>query len=142
MLELGEDSIEKIIKPCGLYKKKAKAITELSNILVNDYEGRVPNTFDELVSLPLVGRKTASIILCYTYHKKGYFPVDTHVYRIAHRWKISHSINILKVEADLKSFFYYKNFRKIHLQIIYFARKFCRARFHNMKNCPICKNIL
>lgn len=138
MMRLSLDEIEEIIKPIGLSRQKAKAIKALSQILVEKYEGKVPKTFEELESLPGVGHKTASVILAQAFHIPA-FPVDTHIFRCAHRWGLSKGKSVKQVEEDLKALFPKKNWIKLHLQIIYFARAFCRAKGHRAQDCPICK---
>lgn len=129
--------IEKIIKPCGLSPKKSKAIHELSRLLLEHHAGQVPQTFDELEKLPGVGHKTASVVMSQAF---GYpaFPVDTHIHRLAWRWGLSEGKSVEKTEADLKKLFPETMWNKLHLQIIYFGRKYCPARGHDPKVCPIC----
>lgn len=137
MTQLTIPEIEEIIRPCGLSKNKAKAIWNLSQILVEKYEGNVPNTFENLESLPGVGHKTASVVMAQGFNIPA-FPVDTHIHRCAKRWKLSPGKNVKQTEADLKRLFPQKNWIKLHLQIIIFAREFCPARNHNPESCPIC----
>lgn len=129
--------IEKIIRPCGLYKRKALAIKKTSQILVTQFSSKVPRSFTSLESLPGVGHKTASCIMSQSFQQPA-FPIDTHIYRCAHRWDISSSRSIKGVEKDMKSFFLKKNWQKRHLQIIYYARKYCPALKHNIQTCFIC----
>ena len=136
MVLLTVDEIREIIRPCGLSPTKAKNIHRLSEILIEKYQGRVPKSFEALESLPGVGHKTASVVMAQAFHVPA-FPVDTHIFRCAHRWGLSRGKNVEKVEEDLKKLFPKKDWIKLHLQIIYFARKFCPARGkHEM--CPIC----
>ena len=137
MKNLSVSTIEDIIRPCGLSKRKAQAIWALSNILVEEYEGGVPATFEELEELPGVGHKTASVVMSQAFHKPA-FPVDTHIHRCAKRWKLSTSKNVKQTEKDLKALFPKKFWNRLHLQIIYFAREHCQARKHNPQQCPIC----
>ena len=140
MVEIKEEKIREIINPCGLSKKKAKAILLLSQKLLDDFKGKVPHTLSFLESLPLVGHKTASVVLTQAFQKTA-FPIDTHIHRCARRWGLSKGKNVKQTEKDLKKLFPKNSWGKIHLQIIYFARKFCTARGHKIKNCPICSSI-
>ncbi len=139
MIKLKLKELEKIIKPCGLYRTKAKAILETSEILLEKYKGKVPKTFEELESLPGVGHKTASVVMS-AFHKPA-FPVDTHIHRCAKRWGLSSGKNRKQTEEDLKKIFSKKKWHKAHLQIIYFGREYCKARGHDKKSCPICSLI-
>ena len=133
------EDIQKIIRPCGLSPTKAKAIYNLSNILVDKYDGMVPKTLDELEELPGVGHKTASVVIAQAFGVPA-FPVDTHIHRLAYRWKLSTGKNVTKTEKDLKKVFAPEIWNKIHLQIIFFGREHCPARGHNPRTCPICKD--
>ena len=137
MIQLTIPEIQKIIKPCGLSPTKAKNIWHLSKILVEKYHRKVPKTFEELEELPGVGHKTASVVMAQAFQFPA-FPVDTHIYRCARRWGLSTGKTVEKVEADLKKLFPRQDWIKVHLQIIYFARKFCPARGKHI-SCPICK---
>jgi endonuclease-3 len=139
MVKLTIPEIQKIIKPCGLSPTKAKNIWHLSKILIEKYKGKVPKSFEELEELPGVGHKTASVVMAQAFHVPA-FPVDTHIYRCARRWGLSNGKTVEKVEADLKKLFPRKDWIKVHLQIIYFARKFCPARGKHI-NCPICERL-
>jgi endonuclease-3 len=138
MLEISQEELEKIIRPIGLAKKKAKAILEFSKILIEKHSSKIPSTFKELESLPGIGHKTASVIISCGF-KKPAFPIDTHIHRCAKRWKLSNGKSVKKTEEDLKKLFPKKSWNKIHLQIIYFARKYCKAKGHKTNLCPICK---
>ena len=138
MLNLSIPEIKEIIKPCGLGNTKAKAIWGLSKILQEKHHGQVPATFVALEELPGVGHKTASVVMIHAFHKPA-FPVDTHIHRLAKRWGLSSGKNVKQTEKDLKALFPKKSWNKLHLQMIYFARKFCPARGHKKENCPICK---
>lgn len=137
MIELSIDEIEDFIRSCGLGPRKAKSIWEMSKILIEKYQGHVPNTFEDLESLPGVGHKTASVVMSQAFHQDA-FPVDTHIHRCAKRWGLSSGKNVKQTEKDLKALFPKKNWNRLHLQIIYFAREFCQARSHNPSLCPIC----
>lgn len=140
MLALGENQIAEIIKPCGFFNTKSKNIYALSKILLEKHKGKVPKTFEELEALPGVGHKTASVVMSHMF-KIPAFPVDTHIHRLAKRWGLSDGSSVEKTEADLKSIFPKENWEKLHLQIIYFGRAYCKARGHNMDKCPICSVI-
>ncbi len=140
MLQLTLKELQTIIHPIGFYKRKAKAILELSKILVEKYSSKIPSTFEELESLPGIGHKTASVIMSQGF-KKAAFPVDTHIHRCAKRWKLSKGESIKKTEEDLKKLFCKKDWNKVHLQIIYFARNYCKAKGHKINLCPICSII-
>ncbi len=140
MIALSIAEIEKIIRPCGLYKNKAKAIWNLSKILLEKFDGKVPNDLPSLESLPGVGHKTASVVSIQAFSIPA-FPVDTHIHRCAHRWGLSTGKNVVQTEKDLKKVFPKNTWNKIHLQIIYYAREHCPARAHKIENCPICKTL-
>ena len=137
MSKISVDKIHEIIRPCGLAPAKSKAIAGLSKILVEKYHGKVPDTFHELEELPGVGHKTASVIMSQIFNLPA-FPVDTHIHRLAWRWGLSNGKSVTQTEADLKKIFPEKSWNKLHLQIIYFGRKYCPARGHIVENCPIC----
>ena len=140
MVLLTIPEIETIIRTCGLYRSKAKAIHRLSELLIERHGGQVPNTFEELEALPGVGHKTASVVMSQSFHKPA-FPVDTHILRLAKRWGLSEGKNVVQVENDLKKHFPKKYWNLLHLQIIYFGRKYCPARNHKVETCPICKEL-
>jgi endonuclease-3 len=129
--------IQKIIKPCGLSPQKAKNIHRMSEILMDEYDGQVPETFEELENLPGVGHKTASVVMSQAFHVPA-FPVDTHIHRLARRWGLSKGKNVVETEKDLKALFPEKDWNKVHLQIIFFGREYCPARGHKKEECPIC----
>lgn len=131
------NQIEEIIRPCGLAPTKAKAIQKLSEILVEKYGGEVPRSFEELEKLPGVGHKTASVVMAQAFQEPA-FPVDTHIHRCAKRWGLSSGKNVVQTERDLKALFPRKSWIKLHLQIIYFAREYCKAVKHDAAKCPIC----
>lgn len=140
MSKLSVDKIKEIIKPCGLSPKKSQAIADLSKILVEKYNGIVPNTFDALEALPGVGHKTASVEMSQAF---GYpaFPVDTHIHRLAYRWNLSNGKSVAQTEKDLKRIFDEKLWNKLHLQIIYYGREYCMARGHIPEKCIICSKV-
>jgi endonuclease-3 len=133
------EDIKAIIRPCGLSPRKSKAISDLSNILVKEYGGVVPQDMEALEKLPGVGHKTASVVMSQAFGEPA-FPVDTHIHRLAYRWKLSTGKNVDKTEADLKKLYPKEMWNKLHLQIIFFGRAFCPARGHNPNECPICKD--
>jgi len=137
MAKLPKSEIRKIIKPCGLSPTKSKNISALSKILVKKYKSEVPQTFEELESLPGVGHKTASVVMSQAFGIPA-FPIDTHIHCLAHRWGLSSGKNVRQTEKDLKRLFPKKIWNKIHIQIILFGRQFCPARGHEPKECPIC----
>lgn len=137
MVTLSVDEIREIIKPCGLSPRKSKAIHELSQILIEKYDGEVPDTFEALEALPGVGHKTASVVMIQAFDMPA-FPVDTHIHRLAYRWGLSTGKNVEKTEHDLKRIFPKDKWNKLHLQIIYFGREYCPARGHDPEACPIC----
>lgn len=137
MIELSVESIEKIIKPCGLSPKKSKAIHQLSEIIINQHKGEVPQNYTDLENLPGVGHKTASVVMSQAFGFPA-FPVDTHIHRLAWRWKLSKAQNVEQTEKDLKKLFPEIIWNKLHLQIIFFGRSHCPARGHNPYACPIC----
>jgi len=137
MVKLSVKEIEDIIRPCGLAPAKAKAIHRLSEMLLEKYHGEVPHTFEELEELPGVGHKTASVIMTQIFDVPA-FPVDTHIHRLMHRWKLSNGKSVEQTERDAKRLFPERLWHKLHLQIIYFGREYCPARGHVKENCPIC----
>ena len=139
MVKMTIEEIKSIIKPCGLSPMKSKGIFGLSKILIEEYEGQVPQNMESLEKLPAVGHKTASVVMSQAFGVPA-FPVDTHIHRLAYRWKLSTGKNVKQTEKDLKLCFPIESWNKIHLQIIFFGRKYCPARGHNPRNCPICKN--
>ncbi len=131
------DEIREIIKPCGLSPKKSRAISELSKILCEDYEGKVPESFEALEALPGVGHKTASVVMSQGFNHPA-FPVDTHIHRLAQRWRLSKGKNVTQTEKDLKKGFPIEDWNKLHLQIIFYGREFCTARGCDGRVCKIC----
>ena len=136
-VKLGRKKIERLIKKIGIFRIKAKSIFYLSKILVEKYNGKVPKTFDELEQLPGVGHKTASVVMSQGF---GYpaFPIDTHIHRLAQRWGLTNGKNVTQTEKDLKALFPKKSWNKLHLQIIYYGREFCKARDCYGLTCNIC----
>ncbi len=137
MVLLDPQEIETIIRPCGLAPTKAKAIWQLSRNILDLHEGQVPNSFEALEELPGVGHKTASVVMTQAFGVQA-FPVDTHIFRCAHRWHLSHGKTVALVEQDLKKIFPKTSWGKVHLQMIFYARQLCPARGHTVEKCPIC----
>lgn len=121
------EDIRRIIAPCGLSDTKAQRLVETSRLLLKRHRGQVPSTFEELEALPGVGHKTASVVMTQAYGHPA-FPVDTHIYRLARRWKLSRGSSVEKVEADLKKLFPESCWGKLHLQIVLWGRHHCPAR--------------
>ncbi len=136
-VKLGRKKIESMIKSIGIFRVKAKSIYFLSKILIEKHKGKVPKTFKELEKLPGVGHKTASVVMSQGF---GYpaFPVDTHIHRLAQRWGLTNGKNVIQTEKDLKRLFPKKFWNKLHLQIIYYGREYCRARECYGLSCKIC----
>ncbi|MCL4130371.1 UNVERIFIED_CONTAM: hypothetical protein GTU68_047119 [Idotea baltica] len=137
MIKLEIDEIREIIKPCGLSPAKSKNIYNLSHRLIDHYDGIVPDTFEDLESLPGVGHKTASVVMSQAFNVPA-FPVDTHIHRLAYRWNLTNGKNVTQTEKDLKRLFPEDTWNKLHLQIIFFGREYCPARGHEPATCPIC----
>ena len=138
MNKLTRYQIYKIIKPCGLGPQKSKAIKNLSNILVNKFNSKIPNNFNDLESLPGVGHKTASVVMSQGFGIPA-FAVDTHIHRLAQRWGLTNGKNVKKTEEDLKKLFPESSWNKLHLQIIFWGRDYCQARECYGIKCDICK---
>ena len=138
MSKLSTNNIYKIIKPCGLGPKKSKAIKELSNILMDKFNGEVPDSFIELEKLPGVGHKTASVVMSQGFGIPA-FAVDTHIHRLAQRWGFTNGKNVKQTENDLKDIFLQDSWNKLHLQIIFWGREYCTARSCFGLDCQICK---
>ena len=138
MVKLSVEEIKAIIRPCGLSPRKSKAIHELSKIIIEKHKGIVPNSFEYLEELPGVGHKTASVVMAQAFGIPA-FPVDTHIHRLAYRWKLTNGKNVVQTEKDLKRLYPKELWNKLHLQIIFFGREYCPARSHKPETCPICK---
>src|SRR6187551_905459 len=134
------DRIREIIRPVGLSPQKAKAIQELSRLLVERHGGEVPKTFEELEALPGVGHKTASVVMSQAFGVPA-FPVDTHIHRLAQRWKLTDGKNVVQTEADLKRLFPKERWNKLHLRIIFYGREYCSARGCDGTTCPLCRDL-
>ena len=136
-VKLGRKKIERLIKRIGIFRVKAKSIFYLSKTLVEKYKGKVPKTYEELEQLPGVGHKTASVVMSQGFGFPA-FPVDTHIHRLAQRWGLTNGKNVIQTEKDLKRLFPKRNWNKLHLQIIYYGREFCKARDCYGLSCKIC----
>jgi len=131
------DDIYKIVRPCGLAPKKSKAISNLSKILVEKFNGKVPEDMAALETLPGVGHKTASVVMSQGFGHPA-FPVDTHIHRLAQRWGLTKGKNVKQTERDLKKLFPKEYWNRLHLQIIFYGREFCSARGCDGRICDIC----
>ena len=138
-VKLGRKKIEKLINKIGIFRVKAKSIYFLSKILVENYKGKVPKTYEELEELPGVGHKTASVVMSQGFGFPA-FPVDTHIHRLAQRWGLTNGNNVVQTEKDLKDIFPKKYWNKLHLQIIWYGREYCKARECYGITCKICKS--
>ena len=131
------EDILTIIRPCGLSPTKSKAISNLSKILVEQYDGEIPEDMEALETLPGVGHKTASVVMAQAFGVPA-FPVDTHIHRLAQRWGLTNGKNVKQTEADLKKLFPEELWNKLHLQIIFYGREYCSARGCDGRVCEIC----
>ena len=138
-VKLGRKKIERLIKRIGIFRVKAKSIYYLSKTLMEKYNGKVPNNYNDLEELPGVGHKTASVVMSQGFGLPA-FPVDTHIHRLAQRWGLTNGKNVIQTEKDLKNIFPKKNWNKLHLQIIWYGREYCKARDCFGISCKICKS--
>jgi endonuclease-3 len=136
-VKLGQKKIEKLIKSIGLFRVKAKSIYLMSKQLIESHGGKVPKSFEALEKLPGVGHKTASVVMSQGFGIPA-FAVDTHIHRLAQRWGLTNGKNVIQTEKDLKRIFPEKTWSKLHLQIIYYGREFCKARECYGLTCKIC----
>ncbi len=137
MASLEVAHIQSMIREVGLAPTKAKNIKRLSELLLERHDGEIPNTFEELEALPGVGHKTAGVVLAQAFGIPA-FPIDTHIHRLAARWGLSNGRNVEQTEKDLKAVFPKNAWNDLHLQIIFFGREYCPARYHDLSQCPIC----
>ena len=137
MATLDVDVIQSLIRYVGLAPTKAKNIKRLSEMLLEHHDGQVPATFEALEALPGVGHKTAGVVMAQAFGVPA-FPVDTHIHRLAARWGLSNGTNVERTERDLKAVFPKESWNDLHLQIIFFGREHCPARWHDLSTCPIC----
>ena len=140
MMRVPVEKIREVIRPCGLSPRKSAAISELSKILVKKHGGEVPQDFEALEALPGVGHKTASVVMAQAFGVPA-FPVDTHIHRLAKRWKLSTAKNVEQTERDLKKLFPRESWNKLHLQIIFYGREHCTARGCDGKSCLLCEEV-
>jgi endonuclease-3 len=140
MRHLGEERILELIRPLGLSKQKAKSLAGLSEMLVKQFGGEVPRTFEELESLPGVGHKTASVVMAQAFGKPA-FPVDTHIHRLAQRWGLTSGTSVEQTERDLKRLFPQESWNDLHLQIIFYGREHCTARGCDGTRCGLCREL-
>jgi len=140
MARVPVEQIQSIIRPCGLSPQKARAISRLSQILVEKHGGAVPKTFEELEELPGVGHKTASVVMAQAFGVPA-FPVDTHIHRLAQRWGLTSGKNVEQTEADLKRLFPREHWNKLHLRIIFYGREHCTARGCDGTVCELCRTL-
>ena len=140
MMHVPVAEIQRIIRPVGLSATKAKAISALSRILVEQHGGQVPRTFEALEALPGVGHKTASVVMAQAFGVPA-FPVDTHIHRLAQRWGLTDGRNVEQTERDLKAVFPESRWAKLHLQFIYYGREHCTARGCDGLTCEICREV-
>lgn len=140
MVKLTVEEIRDIIKPVGLSPMKSKGIYGLSKILIEQHNGQVPKTYEELEALPAVGHKTAAVVLSQAFGIPA-FPVDTHIHRLMYRWNLSNGKNVVQTEKDAKRLFPEESWNKLHLQIIWYGREYCQARGWDLENDIITKTI-
>lgn len=139
MAKVSQEQIYEIIRPCGLGPQKSKAIKTLSQIVMSEHTGEIPNTLKALEKLPGVGHKTASVVMAQAFGVPA-FPVDTHIHRLAQRWGLSNGKNVTQTEKDLKRLFPKTSWNHLHLQIIFYGREYCSARGCDGTKCEICQN--
>jgi len=140
MMQVPVEDIKAIIRPCGLSPRKSKAISDLSRILVEQHEGKVPADFDALEALPGVGHKTASVVMAQAFGVPA-FPVDTHIHRLGKRWRLCPGKNVVETERYLKRLMPREKWNKLHLQIIFYGREYCSARGCDGSTCEICRAV-
>lgn len=140
MRDLGAERILSIIRPLGLAPRKAVALEQLSKLIIENFDGQVPSTFEALESLPGVGHKTASVVMSQAFGFPA-FPVDTHIHRLAQRWGLSNGSSVVQTERDLKKLFPETTWNRLHLQMIFFGREHCTARGCNGTHCEICRHL-
>ena len=140
MAKVPVEAIREIIRPCGLAPRKSQAIRDLSQILVDQHDGNVPADFEALEALPGVGHKTASVVMAQAFGVPA-FPVDTHIHRIAKRWKLTEGRNVVQTERDLKKLFPRERWNALHLQIIFYGRAHCTARGCDGRSCLLCSEL-
>lgn len=139
MMKQPVERIREIIRPCGLSPRKAKAVSELSGLLVRNHGGQVPRNMEQLEALPGVGHKTASVVMSQAFGIPA-FPVDTHIHRLAQRWGLTNGKNVKQTEADLKKLFPREHWNKLHIRIILYGREHCTARGCDGTRCDLCRD--
>jgi len=140
MVKLSVADIDAIVRPCGLSPRKAQAIRGLSELLLQRHQGEVPRTFAELEALPGVGHKTASVVMAQAFGVPA-FPVDTHIHRLAQRWKLTRGKNVGQTESDLKALFPREHWNALHLRIIFYGREHCTAHGCDGTVCELCRTL-
>jgi len=140
MMLVPVEEIRAIIRPCGLSPRKSQAISDLSRIIAEQHGGQVPQTFEALEALPGVGHKTASVVMAQAFGVPA-FPVDTHIHRLAQRWKLTTGKSVGQTEADLKKLFPRKEWNRLHLRIIFYGREHCSARGCTGSICGLCREL-
>ena len=140
MVKMSVEEIREIIKPCGLSPMKSKGIYGLSKMLIEQYDGIVPQSFEALESFPAVGHKTASVVMSQAFGVPA-FPVDTHIHRLMYRWNLSNGKNVVQTEKDAKRLFPKETWNDLHLQMIWYGREYCQARGWNLQNDIITQTI-
>ena len=140
MIKLSVEEIREIIKPVGLSPMKSKGIYGLSHIIIDQHQGKVPQTFEDLEALPAVGHKTAGVVMSQAFNIPA-FPVDTHIHRLMYRWGLTNGKNVMQTEKDAKRLFPIEIWNKLHLQIIFYGREYSPARGWNLENDIITKTI-
>jgi endonuclease-3 len=138
MRDVPVEKILAVVRPCGLAPRKSQAISDLSRILVDEHGGEVPQDMEALEALPGVGHKTASVVMSQAFGVPA-FPVDTHIHRLAQRWKLTNGKNVVQTEADLKRMFPREAWNRLHLQVIFYGREYCTARGCDGTACEICR---
>lgn len=138
MVKVPVEKIQEVIRPCGLSPQKSRAISVLSQILVEEHNGQVPDDWEALERLPGVGHKTAGVVMSQAFGHPA-FPVDTHIHRLAQRWGLTNGKSVAQTEKDLKRLFPQETWNRLHLQIIYYGREFCSARACDGTVCDICR---
>ncbi|MDR0693514.1 MAG: endonuclease III [Puniceicoccales bacterium] len=137
IIDLGEERLKSMVRPCGLFNAKSKHIIDTAKAILEKHNGQVPHTFAELEALPGVGHKTASVIMGQCFDEPA-FPVDTHIARLANRWGLEKSQDVKKIENSLKKLFPVNTWKTLHIQLILYGRQFCPAKKHLIEGCPIC----
>ena len=140
MVKMSVEEIKEIIRPCGLSPMKSKGIHGLSHILIDRYNGKVPQSFEALESFPAVGHKTASVVMSQAFGVPA-FPVDTHIHRLMYRWNLTNGKNVVQTEKDAKRLFPEETWNDLHLQMIWYGREFCQARGWNLQNDIITQTV-